>query len=342
MSKITITDVARRANVSIKTVSRVVNGEPNVRDGTRERVQQAILDLDYRPNPSARSLATQRSYLVALIYDDPDAYEAPSCGYVVNLQQGLLAACNARGFDLLIHPANYRDPKALENIAKMIAHARPEGVVLAAPLSNMPDVVATIEDSGTRLIRLSPGPCATGQFVETDDAEAAQAMTSYLASLGHSRIAFVRGHAKHAAVQLRLSGYKAGLRAAGLDVDPALIVDGDNSIASGENAAAQLLALEQPPTAIFAANDDMAAGILRTASRFGVSVPEQLSVAGFDDISLAQQIYPALTTVRQPLHAIAYRAGEMIIDNVQGAHEDNVIPAEIVVRESTAPLARQH
>ncbi|MEO0617475.1 MAG: LacI family DNA-binding transcriptional regulator [Pseudomonadota bacterium] len=105
MSKVTITDVAKAANVSIKTVSRVVNGEPNVRDYTRERVQQAILELDYRPNPSARSLATQRSYLIGLIYDDPAAYTAPSSGYVVNLQQGLLSACNPAGFDLLIHPA---------------------------------------------------------------------------------------------------------------------------------------------------------------------------------------------------------------------------------------------
>ena len=342
MSKVTITDVARAANVSIKTVSRVVNGEPNVRDDTRARVQRAILDLDYRPNPSARSLATQRSYLIALIYDDPAAYEAPSSGYVVNLQQGLLAACNSAGFDLLIHPADYRDRATIANIEKMIAHARPDGLVLAAPLSNMPDVVAAIEDSGTPLVRLSRGPCASGQFIETDDADAAQAMTEYLASLGHRRIGFVAGHRKHAAVAERRAGYEAGLRAAGLTPDPELVWDGDNSVAAGEQAAEHLLALPAPPTAIFAANDDMAAGVIRTAYRLGVSVPDELSVAGFDDISLAQQIYPALTTVRQPLVAMAERAGRLLLGGAVEDPGNRVVASELVIRESTGPAPVTH
>lgn len=342
MSKVTITDVARAANVSIKTVSRVVNGEPNVRDDTRERVQRAILELDYRPNPSARSLATQRSYLIALIYDDPAAYEAPSSGYVVNLQQGLLTACNAAGLDLLIHPANYRDRDTIANIHKMIAHARPDGIVLAAPLSNMPDVVAAIEDSGTPLVRLSPGPCASGQYIETDDADAAQAMTEYLVSLGHRRIAFVAGHPKHAAVAQRRTGFEAGLRAAGLRPDPELVRDGDNSLAAGERAAEHLLALPAPPTAIFAANDDMAAGVIRTACRLGVSVPDQLSVAGFDDISLAQQIYPALTTVRQPIVEMAERAGRLLLGDTVEDPERRVVGSELVIRESTGPAPVTH
>ena len=342
MSKVTITDVARAANVSIKTVSRVVNGEPNVRDDTRERVRQAILKLDYRPNPSARSLATKRSYLIALIYDDPAAYEAPSSGYVVNLQQGLLTACNAAGFDLLIHPANYRDRDMIAGIDNMIAHARPDGLVLAAPLSNMPDVVAAVEDRATPLVRLSPGPCASGQYVETDDADAAKAMTEYLASLGHRRIAFVTGHPKHAAVAERRTGYEAGLRAAGLKPDPELIRDGDNSIAAGERAAEQLLALPVPPTAIFAANDDMAAGVIRTAHRLGVGVPDQLSVAGFDDITLARQIFPALTTVRQPLVAMAERAGSLLLGDTLEDPGNRVIASELVIRESTAPAPVTH
>ena len=204
MAKATINDVARKARVSIKTVSRVLNGEPNVRDDTRSRVQSAIDALNYKPNQSARSLASSRSNIIGLVYDDPAAYAIPSAGYVINMQQGLLRTCGTMHFDLLLHPCNYREPDAGKKLAGMIEHANPDGLVLTAPLSNMQQIVRAIRDTGTPMVRVSPGSrVRNSSTVSTNDREGARDMTRYLASLGHERIAFITGHPQHAAVTRR-------------------------------------------------------------------------------------------------------------------------------------------
>lgn len=341
MSKPTIDDVARLAGVSPKTVSRVVNREPNVRADTRERVQRAIEALSYRPNQFARNLASHRSRLIALIYDDPSAYEVPSSGYILRLQQGTLKACREANYELLIHPCRYNSPAVVEELRTLVGQVRPAGIILAAPLSNMPRIVAAVEASGTPLVRLSPGSDSRGQrAVATNDREVSAEMTRYLASLGHRRIAFVKGHRQHKAVGLRYLGYLDGLRASGLERDAALVVQGDNSVGSGEDCGTRLLDLASPPTAIFAANDDMAAGVLRVAAKRGIEVPARLSIAGCDDISLARQIHPTLTTIRQPLVAMAERAALSIIDGL-GEGPDaagmDIVPGTIQYRESTGP-----
>src|SRR6056297_3474277 len=157
MPKATIDHVARLAGVSTKTVSRVVNLEPNVRDGTRARVEQAIAKLNYKPNQFARNLASHRSHLIGLIYDDPGAYEVPSSGYVIRLQQGTLRACRAANYELLIHPCRIGSKEVVPELEALIDEIRPAGLILAAPLSNMPQVVNAIAASGTPLVRLSPG-----------------------------------------------------------------------------------------------------------------------------------------------------------------------------------------
>ncbi len=342
MPQATLEDVARLAGVSIKTVSRVVNREPNVRESTRTRVQQAVTQLDYRPNQSARTLRSQRSYLIGLVYDDPGCYEIPSSGYVVNMQQGLLTACRSAAYDLLIHPCNYRSKGIGKELATLVEHTKLIGVVLAPPLSNMPRVTGAIEATGTRLVRIAPGGATTPPMsVATNDREVSAEMTRYLASLGHRRIAFISGHPDHKAVANRLAGYRDGLLRSGLKVSERLIVAGDNSIHSGETCAARLFDRKSPPTAIFAANDDMAAGVLRVAHARDIRVPEDVSVAGFDDIALAQQIYPRLTTIKQPLEAMAEKAAMMLIDGLSddaGTPKSAIVPATLIVRESTGPV----
>ena len=138
MAVATIDDVAQLAGVSIKTVSRVVNHEPNVRGVTRDKVEAAIRELNYRPNKAARSLASHQSRLIGLIYDDPSVYEIPSAGYVVHMQQGALAACHAEGYELLIHPCRFREKQVDKELTELIEQVRPDGIILAAPLSNMP------------------------------------------------------------------------------------------------------------------------------------------------------------------------------------------------------------
>ena len=285
MPRATIFDVAERAGVSIKTVSRVVNREPNVRESTKERVQQAIADLSYRPDLSARNLASNRSHLIGLVYDDPDAYDMISGGYILEMQRGALNVCADSHSQLLIHPCNFRNKDVTTSLKEVIEQTRLSGIILAAPLSNMPNIVRAIEDTGTPLVSLSPGnEGGKRPSVTTNDREVCAEMTRYLAELGHKRISFITGNPKHKAVGNRFLGYKDGLSQSKLEFSGALVVAGDNSFRSGEECGAQLLELESRPTAIFAANDDMAAGVLRVANRMGINVPGELSIAGFDDI----------------------------------------------------------
>jgi LacI family transcriptional regulator len=341
MTKVTIDDVARLAGVSIKTVSRVVNQEPNVRRETRDKVEKAIAELHYTPNKAARNLASHHSHLIGLIYDDPSAYEVPSAGYVIRMQQGTLRACRQSNYELLIHPCRFRNTDVCDELTALIEQVRPDGIVLAAPLSNMPRIVDAIAATGTPVVRLSPGTDNGGQYwVSTNDREISAEMTRYLASLGHKRIAFIKGHPKHKAVGNRYLGYLDGLKQSGIEFSEDLVASGDNSIGSGETCALQLLRQRRRPTAIFAANDDMAAGVIRIADRLGIYVPGQLSVAGCDDISLARQVYPALTTINQPLSAMAERAVLTLIDSVRGkqpAVGHQIVPATIQIRDSTGP-----
>ncbi len=341
MARPTIFDVAKVAGVSIKTVSRVVNNEPNVRPSTRERVENAIAVLKYRPDQSARSLASRHSHLIGLIYDDPAAYDTPSGGYILDLQQGALKGCSTGLTELLIHPCNFRKKKVGVELKAFIEQTRPAGIIVAAPLSNMPKIIHAIEATGTPCVRLSPGNDSGKRLsVSTNDRDVSAEMTRYLAGLGHKRIAFITGDPDHKAVANRFLGYKDGLKESGLEFSESLVAAGDNSFGSGEACAEKLLKGKRPPTAIFAANDDMAAGVLRVANRLNIDVPGQLSIAGFDDIALARQVEPALTTVRQPLVQMAERAALVLGKsnaNDKDSQNAEVIPAVIKIRESTGP-----
>ncbi len=341
MPRPTIDDVATLAGVSIKTVSRVVNREPNVRESTREKVEKAIAELNYRPNPSAQNLASHRAHLIVLVYDDPSAYEVPSSGYIIRLQQGAQKACRKAGFELLIHPCNYRNPHVGGELRELIERFRPAGIIVAAPLSNMPKIVRAVKETGTPCVRLSHGGGNGAEYsIVTNDREFSAEMTRFLASLGHQRIAFIKGDTAHTAVGNRFNGYRDGLEQAGIEYREELVAQGDNSLGSGEACAAELLQREPRPTAIFCANDDMAAGVLRVATRLGIRVPEELSIAGCDDISLCRQLYPSLTTIRQPLDTMAESASRALIDGARGkprAAMLDVVPATLEIRESTAP-----
>ncbi len=337
MPRPTIDDVASLAGVSIKTVSRVVNHEPNVRESTREKVEKAIAELDYRPNTSAQNLASHRAHLIVLMYDDPSAYEVPSSGYIIKMQQGALKACRQSGFELLIHPCNYRNQGVDKELRDLIKGVRPAGIIVAAPLSNMPKIVRAVKETGTPYVRLSHGSGNGKEYsVVTNDRVFSAEMTRYLASLGHERIAFIKGNMRHKAVGNRFDGYKDGLEESGLPFREELVAKGDNSIGSGQDCAAELLSQSPRPTAILCSNDDMAAGALRVATRLGIRVPDELSIAGCDDIALAQQLSPSLTTIRQPLGAMAEAASLALIDGARGKPREarlEIIPGEIQVRE---------
>ncbi len=344
MPKSTINHVAKLAGVSIKTVSRVVNNEPNVHPTTRTKVEQAIAQLHYVPNQSARNLASHRAHLIGLVYEDPSIHQLPSAGYILRLQEGTLRACRSANYELLIHPCNYHNPSVGDELKAVIQQIRPAGLVIAAPLSNISKVVRAISTSGTPFVRLSPGIKSSKDFfLATNDREVSAEMTQYLASLGHRRIAFFTGHPDHRAVALRFDGYRDGLKLSGIRFKPELVLDGDNSFLSGEENAYRILRQKNPPTAIFAANDDMAAGVIRAADRMGIKVPDQLSVAGCDDSALAQQVYPALSTIRQPISKMAEQAAMKLIEKSRNGHEPEnegirIIPSALKIRDSTGPV----
>jgi len=334
----TITDVADAAGVSIKTVSRVFNDEPNVRQATRDRVLASAATLDYHPNVAARSLAGRRSFLIGLAYDNP------SPNYVVDLQTGALDRLKGERYRLLVLP--FADIASVSGKMQAIARASGlDGVVLAPPLCDDAATVAELEACGLPYARIAPsGGASHAPDVAIDDIGATRAVIDHLVSLGHRRIAIVRGDPSHASAAARLEGYRAGLTAYGIANDPDLEAAGAYTFASGYVAGRILLALADRPTAIFASNDDMAAGVLNAAHELGVAVPDALSVVGFDDSNIALVVWPRLTTIHQPIRDMAREATgallALIEDKTGGASPPHLLmPYELMIRGSTARVA---
>ncbi len=321
--------------MSIKTVSRVINNEAHVREKTRLKVERAIQKLGYRPNLSARSLASTRSYLIGLFYDNHSA------GYLIEIQNGALRTSRAEGYDLVIHPCHYEDPELVTSISSMIESKLVDGLILTPPLSDMKPLLKALDRLAIPFALIAPADASDhDRSVYTTDQDACAEMTRYLASMGHRRIGFVIGHPDHGAVGNRYLGYRDGLKSSGMKHDRQLVRQGDNSFESGEECGRRLLSLEDRPTAIFASNDDMAAGVMKVAHEMGLAIPEDLSVAGFDDIALARQIWPSLTTIRQPMDEMAVRATALLLRRIRGDADNDIehtIPSTLVIRDSTGP-----
>lgn len=338
---VTINDVAAAAGVSIKTVSRVLNHEPNVRTKTRDRVMTAVNALHYRPNPSARSLATARSLLIALFIDNP------STAYVTEFQLGAIARCREAGFHLTVEPIESGSEKLEEVVRPMITNLRVDGVILTPPVSDDAVVMQVLKQTGTPFVRIAPeSEPQRAPEVHMDDARAAYEMTRHLIELGHSDIAFIMGHPQHGAARLRHEGFRQAMADAGLEVRPDRVKQGYFSFKSGFECAEALLADDARPSAIFASNDDMALGVLAMAHRRGLNVPDDLSIAGFDDTPAASVVWPQISTVRQPIFDMGAAAADLIITGaarraLNGAPATSqLLDFRVLPRESTAPPAR--
>jgi len=317
---VTIDNVAAMAGVSIKTVSRVVNKEPNVREKTREKVMEAIKALNYRPNQSARGLAGRRSYLIGLMYDNP----SPS--YLANLQAGVLAACQEVSYGLALSPVNYGDDGLVERVVGWIQQTAIDGVLLTPPLADSAELVSAIHAEAVPCVVVSSVGPGWVPAVVIDEKEAARQMTWHLIDAGHKRIAFIKGHPDHYASQHRFKGFSEAMEEAGLKVDPELVRQGYFDFESGKIAAEELLGLSISPTAVFASNDDMAAGVMHVAHRLKLKIPQDIAVVGFDDTPLSRQVWPSLTTVRQPIRAMGQCAGELLLRSIGSAAKNNAEP----------------
>ena len=335
--KITIFDVAEQAGVSIKTVSRVVNNESNVRDATREKVRSAIRKLRYKPNAAARELSGKRSRLVGLVYENAQEFS-----YLKDVLDGTLDACEARGYALLLCPLTLPSPDIVARVRDFATEARVEGVVLPAPLGDSPAATALLHQLRIPVAAIAPKePRPEEISVRCNDGAATCALAEVLIEQGHRAIGFIKGHPDHGASAARFSGYRSALERHGLAFSTALVRQGYFDFDSGKAAASQLLDLAKPPTAIVASNDDMAAGVLFEARERGLSVPADLSVVGFDDTQIASRMWPPLTTVRQPIAQMAETAARLLIDKLNGEavqSPDEPFECEVVIRQSTAPL----
>jgi LacI family transcriptional regulator len=337
MSRKTIDDVAKAAGVAIKTVSRVLNDEPNVREETRARVLAAVEALHYFPSLSARSLAGRRSYLIGLVYENPSA------NYIVDVQHGAMARCRQEKFRLFVHQCSGRDAELIRDVIGLVDQTHVDGLVVCPPLSQSVDLMRALDRRKLPFVRIAPSHLDhRSPFVDMDDEGAGRAMTEHLIELGHRRIGFIIGDPTHYASGRRLSGYKAALQAHQIPHEPQYVTQGLFTFESGLSAGRQLLSLPNPPTAIFASNDDMAAGVLIAAHELELQVPQQLSVAGYDDTYIARITWPRLTTVHQPSYDLAWSATDLLMQalkNGDGAKTTR-LPHQLVVRESTGPVRR--
>ncbi|MBB6095435.1 LacI family transcriptional regulator [Povalibacter uvarum] len=339
MTRPAIGTVAAEARVSIKTVSRVINNSDRVTAATREHVMGVIRRLGYSPSPNARRLAGHRSLLVGLPFDNPYA------SYVTDVQSGSLASFRAANYQVVMHACDSQSPVLADELRLFVHSVRVDGVLLTPPLSDSAAVIEMLDRDEIPFVRIAPsGRNDPTRSVFAGDRESAAAMTRDLATLGHRRIAFVIGHERDAGTAQRYMGYCDGLRLSKLSLDARWVVEGDGSFEAGIASGRKLLRMRKAdrPTAIFASTDLMAAGVLHAAHELGVAVPTALSVAGFGDEPLASQVWPRLTTIRQPLQGLAQQAAAMLMAQLR---RDSVpapavpVQSSLVIRQSTAVVA---
>lgn len=332
----TIVDVARQAGVSTKTVSRVFNDEPNVREEVRVAVRSAAEALNYHPNVLAQALVRRRSHLIGLVYENP----SPS--YVVELQMGVLDRLKDERYRLVVIPVASVAERERE-VVGLLRSAALDGVVLSPPASDNQRILSDLAAAGIRFARIAPTRSLEAGAVNLlDDVAAAREIADHLIDLGHVDIAVIKGDPGHAASTERMKGYEQAFRAAGLTARPGRVEQGLFTRESGYEAALRMFDQPDRPTAILAQNDDMAVGALLAARERGLRVPEDISIAGFDDSEVSRISWPRITTVRQPVFEMAVAATGQVIAQLEGGDVElrRQHPHQLFVRESSGPVPR--
>ena len=331
---ITIQDVAQAAGVSVSTVSRVLNDKDDVAHATYQKVQAVVAELGYASSLAARSMRSRRTGVIGLIIPD---LEVPFC---VQVLRGINHAIVALDRDLLAFtsgsPSQTSKAVREQRYVSVLNGSLTDGVIVVTP--SAPSFATTAP-----IVMIDPNTESTGglSVIAANYAGAQEAM-NYLIGLGHRRIGFIGGRPDLQSAHQRLHGYQCALEAAGITGTPDLIAAGDFSKEAGHAGARRLLALSEPPTAIFAANDQTAFGAIEAARDMGCRVPEDLSVIGFDNTPEAAYFHPALTTVDQFIVEMGYVATEMLVRMVQGEPVENPhyeMPTRLVVRDSCRPPA---
>ncbi|AWB69220.1 LacI family transcriptional regulator (plasmid) [Saccharobesus litoralis] len=337
--KVTINDIARMAGVSKRTVSRVINNSDKVGKKTKELIDKIIAETGFVPDKQARGLASSRSYLLGLVYDNPDAL------YIDEVQRGVLDYCSNGGYELVVHPCSYKSEDLIANVLSFVKRSKLDGIVILPPASEIDELGATLDDNNIPYIRIVSGRSENAEnFVVSNDGQAVFELVDFLITLNHEKIAMITGPMNYRSSKERFSGYKVATEKAKLNLPQNYVVEGTNQYISGIECANVLLDLPERPSAIIANNDEMAAGALKVAVAKGIKVPEELSICGFDDNLLASRIMPQLTTARRPVRQMAKAAAKKLIAKIENGNpsvivEEVVVAPKVVIRESTAALS---
>lgn len=328
----TINDIARLAGVSKKTVSRVLNRSPLVKPETRDKVAALMREYDYVPDPQARALAFRRSFLIGMVYDNPNAQ------YIVNMQNGALESLRGSGYELVVHPCDSRSEDYIAGVREFVKQQRLHGVILVPRVSEDQALVDMLAEVGCRYARIAAVSLdQPDRMIATNDRHGATEAANYLESLGHRTIGLVTGPLRYLSARERSGGFLEALAKRKVKVPDAYVVEGGYTFESGVAAAEKLLALDPRPTAIFALNDEMAAGVYKAAHKLGIGLPEQLSIIGFDDSPLASRLWPSLTSVRLPIREMGLNAAALLLASHEAPRSAALVTPHLVVRESCQP-----
>jgi len=326
----TIRDVAREAGVSVKTVSRVLRGESNVRSKTRDRVHATIAKLNYAPSAMARHLGSLEASGIGMLYGDP------SSGYQARLNHAMLKACSNAQRYLAVELFDERSSAWVEQVERFLDRTKVNYMVLVPPMCDSLELHDVLKRRKIQYVLISPSRPISGTNVITmDDRLAGYEATKYLINKGHRRISHIAGHEKHVVTFLRRQGYEDAISDAGIDLDFDLYVkNGRFRFKEAMLCAEEVLALPQPPTAIFAANDQMAVAVIMVAQKRGLRIPEDLSIIGFDNTLIASSVWPSLTTVGQPYDEVSTLAVSLLNRQENHAGTSTVMSHTLIERES--------
>ena len=341
---VTIKHVAADAGVSLQTVSRVINNEPNVRPAMKERVQASIDKLGYVPSIAAQRMSGSKSYLILALNDRErtiaDWRTREGTDWVDQMLLGGMLKCAEHGYRLLIELVDTHNDHVERELSAALASVQPDGVILTPPHSDNPLIVNLLAKERIPFVRIGSRGNGTGIPVSMDDEGSARMATEFLIAKGHSRIGFIAGSPEYNLSSWRTDGWRSAMRGANLSMD-GLLASGDFTRASGEAAARLLLSGDNPPTAIIASNDQMALGCLAVADEMGLNVPSDLSLISFDNTPTVRFTQPALTAIDQPVADTASVAVELIM----AAQKDEVpnervkaVRGRLVERDSVGPV----
>jgi LacI family transcriptional regulator len=327
--------VARAAGVSVSTVSRVLNDKDDVAPETYQKVQDVIEELSYTSSLAARSMRSRRTNVIGLIMPD---VQGP---FAIQVMRGINRAIMEFGYDLIVYTGGDVKKKSSvereQRYVSLLNSGITDGVIVVTP-------VATTFSTASPVVVVDPNNVSPDcPAVIAANRSGALVAMEYLISLGHRRIGFIGGRPELQSAVQRLQGYKDGLRQTGIPLDPELIQAGDYTTETGMICAQKLLSLSDPPTAIFAANDQSAIGVVKAAQEAGLRVPDDVSLVGFDNIPEAIYISPGLTTVDQSIDKMGYVATEMLVSLIQGESLDGNLykmPTHLIIRDSCRPIVR--